>query len=259
MKRSSTSKKKKLPKWATYHPHDNSTNSSSSSSSTTTQQVQSEHKLQTTHEEKLLRTKAYHHICTHILQRHFDDLMECHLQQRIVTPLSHFMRQFQPNGNGYRDDGKDEEDDGDSNLVPSIKRRKLDDGTHNVDTLKEQLMHHIHQHPKQVNQKQYHPTLLPIGIIHVQPSIVDRTVISHALKDQFLQSMAPSKSTQTQDKDHPLQSQYHPTICLLSETEILNGGSGKFGDNVKNNRVESYLLTILNQVGSMKRRNMCLQ
>ena len=315
MKRSSSSShKKSLSKWATFLPYNDNLDKHASASSTTAaaaasktttttttttpREEQSEHTIQTKKEESILRTKAYHHVCKHILQRHFDDLIQHHLQENVSLPLSHFMNQFQPNMdidgvynehyNKIHDDCAVDDDDDDpvssstSSAVagPSPKKRRLnndcnkgisDKNNQVSELIREKLENHIHYNKKdhlenkERRKKKYHPTLLPIGIVHVQPSIIDRKVITHALKCQLIQNSSSLQQTklQSQEKNqHQIshsQPHYNPAICLLSEIEAFNGGGGigKSGDDLKNSRVEYYLFAILKQVGRMHIKLSC--
>lgn len=271
-----------IPKWATYHPYctpltqpatSNITSSDipftserrrGATKSTTANKpsskvdvIQNGHKIQTENEEFLLRTKAYHFTCTEIVQRSFDYILRHHLKSNVLLPLCHFMNQFQPgyvfdenesatgnaNANVNRSASgsagiidKGHENNNATNISPS-KRRKLETTTP-LETLKQQLQNQMLQN------KNYHPTLLPIGIINVQPSILDRHIIVDSLKSELMTSI---QNQTTENRDEIM---YTPTVCLLSEMESGSDDIGNYArnGNGRTSRVEHYLFTILRQV-----------
>ncbi len=319
-----------LPRWATYHPYQpsaaSSTTASSSNSksnaSSTIQTIKEEHRAQTIHEEVLLRTKAYHHVSSSIVQKAFDETLYFHLRYSVLLPLCDFMNQFQParrskispvnchSGSnianiGYCvsgsigvdnegcDGGQRSSKDCSSGVIgnhsktSSTKRRRLNSAIatkktkttreRSISLLKKQLKNqmqgvHINIGPSEKKKritteaaviektknitnnkrtlKKYNPTLLPIGIIHVQPSILDRNVIVSDIQRYLTSSIAQEQnpheinsSSGASDDDC-----YRPAVCIIKEND-----SNEFSKDYKNrnynyNRVEYYLYSILTQV-----------
>ena len=190
------------------------------------QQIQNEHKVQIQNEERLLRTKAYHFTCTQILQLAFNQTMKEHTNDRIFIPLRRFMNQFQPSPLLIHelDEGSNQDSYVDN------KRQKLDCTNNNnvdyVDVLKEQIRSQI-----QREGIKYNPTILPVAIVNVPPSILDRRAILNTIQTMFMSYCEEEQNNDTMEKD------YQPAVCVLSEKGIHTG-----------NLVESYLKSILNQV-----------
>ena len=213
---------------ASYNNNNNNNNNNNSNSNGGTnipviQQIQNEHKVQIQNEECLLRTKAYHFTCTQIVQLAFDQTMKAHTNDRIYVPLRRFMNQFQPSSLLINDINERSNDES----YADKKRQKLDSTINDDgDVLKEQIRIQI-----QREGIKYDPTILPVAIVNVPPSILDRRAILNTLQTMFMSCCFEEQNDDTMEND------YQPAVCILSEKGIYDG-----------NLVDSYLKSILNQV-----------
>lgn len=260
-----------LPKWANYHPYspsltrsytDSSLNVSSSSDrrsskmnktstsetiSATIQKIQNEHRVQIQKDEFELRTKAYHFTCSNIVQNAFDEMLCDHLKEKLLDPLCSFMNQFQPCFGADKDCNEKIKEA----LSPSKRRRLKTSDDSNNDSNNDQIQQSLEELYNQIqyhhskDKKKYEPTLLPIGIIHVQPSILDRNVIIQSLKQQIMASLQKKVTKDQQILD---QRSYIPAVCILNEIDMSNDSNTTYNRLFKKNRVEYYLYSILAQV-----------
>lgn len=227
----------RLPKWATYHPYSSSqetsisnkpsNNASAAPSSSSAVKIQNEHKILIQNDELILRTKAYHFTCTDIIQRTFDEMLCQQIHKNILSPLCNFMTQFQPLS--IDTDCNNEQKFECSDSTPR-KRRRVEKQSKVKDEFYNQILYQT------MEQKNYNPTLLPIGIVHVQPSVLDRHVIIHALKRQLISSSTIESCV------------YNPAVCLLSDMDMSSYGLINVNRNFKKNKVEYLLFSILSQV-----------
>ncbi len=204
------------------------------------EQIQMEHKIQIQNEECLLRTKAYHYTSSNIVEKAFDRTIDTYTNDRLCTPLRKFMNQFQPlkdceeEGEDYivvgsqsnQNNFEDEKDGGSQNDdIHTRKNRKY------TQVRADELRECIRQQIERENIK-YDPALLPIAVLNVPPSIMDRKVILKALQSQL--KFTPSR--EHQDAKY-VGNSYNPAVCILSEKR-----------SQRRNRVDSYLISILSQV-----------
>ncbi len=228
-----------LPKWATYRPYSSSqsletnisnkkpTNANAAPSSSSAVKIQNEHKILIQNDELILRTKAYHFTCTDIIQRNFDEILCQQIHKNILSPLCFFMTQFQP----FSLDCNNNEQKFECSDSTPRKRRRVDKQTKLKDEFYNQILYQT------IEQKNYNPELLPIGIVHVQPSVLDRHVIIRALKRRLISTSKIESSV------------YNPAVCLLSDMDMTTSYDFiNVNKNFKKNKVEYLLFSILTQV-----------
>ncbi len=207
------------------------------------EQIQNEHKRQIQNEEGLLRTKAYQFTSTQIVNSAFDNTLRRHASDRIYMPLRSFMNQFQFQ-HGL-DEEEEEKQSSNYEQKSTLLRKERDRGeggtSKRYKLSKEELKEQIR---RQINRERikYNPTLLPVAIINVPPSILDRKAILRTLQNLFM-SQCINNDANKNDRctiHGDDESQYNPAVCVLSENR-----------KIESRQVDLYFRSILNQVCTM--------
>ena len=146
-------------------------------------------------EEFQLRQRAFQCASQRVTQA-YNHTIEKHVHE-VLTPLRSFFLQFQPGGGGH-------------------KRRR-------VSNCDQQDRFDFKEYIESI---QYHPTLLPIAVVHLSPSVQDRAQIVKAMKRRLnpfpkVPTASPNEIRIRPNGDYMDNAEYRPAVCIL--TDAANG------------------------------------